>query len=347
MKRRIIKSISVFFVLAAAALVCFLYLVRETKPFDAGDDEGQLIKIEDGMTAKSVSSLLEDKGLIRNKRVFYACARYSLLGEVLHCPPLFLVRGVYRIKGNMSVKDIFALLSSGKTETIRVTIPEGLTITKTAARLEEAGVCNAKDFVDVCKDEKASGRYSLFGPTLEGCLFPDTYFFEVEITAKEVADVMVNNFKEHIKQIEAFDNMTGEEFYRTLILASIVEREYRAKDEAPLIAGVFENRIKAGMGLYSCATVEYIITEIEGRPHPKVIKYEDLKNDSPYNTYKWAALPPTPISNPGMIALNAAANPAATDCYYFRLADAEEGRHVFSKTFSLHIHEGAVYKTKE
>lgn len=323
------------------------FFIRESKPFQAKDAEGQLVKIEEGMTAKGVSVLLQNKGIIRNANVFYACARYPRLARIAKCPALNLSYGVYRIKSSMSIADIFTLLSSGKTENIRVTIPEGLTITKTAARLEEAKVCNAKEFIAVCKDEGAAARYSLYGSTLEGYLFGDTYFFEIGISAIDVADIMVENFKAHIKTISAFNNMTGKEFYQTLVLASIVEREYRAADEAPLIAGVFMNRIKEGMGLYSCATVEYIITEIEGRPHPKVIKYEDLKSNSPYNTYKWAALPPTPISSPGMVALNAAATPKKTDCYYFRLTDEAQGRHVFSKTLTSHAHEGAVYRTKE
>jgi UPF0755 protein len=125
-----------------------------------------------------------------------------------------------------------------------------------------------------------------------------------------------------------------------VILASIVEREYRVASEASLIASVFTNRIKENWGLYSCATIEYIITEIEGRPHPDVITAEDTQINSPYNTYKWAGLPPGPISSPGLVALNAACNPADTDYYYFRVADSAVGRHYFSENFSEHIDIG-------
>ena len=118
-------------------------------------------------------------------------------------------------------------------------------------------------------------------------------------------------------------------------------------DEAPLIASVFKNRIAKNIGLYSCATIEYIITEIQGKAHPDVITYDDLKIDNPYNTYKWAGLPPTPISNPGMIALNAAANAPKTNYYYFRLKDEKTGRHAFSEHFDEHIQEGVRYKTKK
>ena len=137
------------------------------------------------------------------------------------------------------------------------------------------------------------------------------------------------------------------ELYKNVVLASIVEREYRIDSEAPLIASVFRNRLKHGIGLYSCATIEYIITEVQGKPHPDVITYADLSIDSPYNTYKWAGLPPGPISNPGAVALDAAINSPKTDYYFFRLVDAKAGRHVFSKDFSTHVNEGYIYSTKK
>ena len=127
----------------------------------------------------------------------------------------------------------------------------------------------------------------------------------------------------------------------------MVEREYRVAEEAPLIASVFKNRIEENIGLYSCATIEYIITEILGKPHPDVITYDDLKIDSPYNTYKWAGLPPSPISNPGLVALKASANPPKTEYYYFTLKDEARGTHTFSRSFSSHTRAGIQFKTKK
>lgn len=330
------------------------YFLQISSALDKEDSEGVLVKIEEGMSAKSIARLLKDKALIRNENAFYITARYPKLLKLsyivqrkpLHFTDIHLKHGIYRIKKSMDIGEVLELLSSDKTESIRVTIAEGLTIKKTALLLEKSGVCSAKEFVKVCYDENAAKKYSLYGRTLEGYLFPDTYYFEIGISAVDAAEIMVNNFKKHAEKV--FDKeISIEELYKTLILASIVEREYRVESEAPLIAGVFLNRIKDGVGLYSCATIEYIITEIEGKEHPKIIKYSDLENDSPYNTYKWASLPPTPISNPGMIALLAAIHPKETDYYYFRLSDADEGRHVFSKTLTGHLHEGVVFKTKE
>ena len=163
----------------------------------------------------------------------------------------------------------------------------------------------------------------------------------------EVIKVMAKNFFKQIENIPNIDKENFESLNKIVTLASIVEREYRIASEAKLIASVFSNRLRHNIGLYSCATIEYIITEIEGRPHPDVITYKDLSIDSPYNTYKWAGLPPGPISNPGKTALDAAANPAKTKYYFFRLVDNATGKHVFTENFSTHVNEGYIYNTKK
>ncbi|MDR1950591.1 MAG: endolytic transglycosylase MltG, partial [Spirochaetaceae bacterium] len=130
---------------------------------------------------------------------------------------------------------------------------------------------------------------------------------------------------------------------RRVIIASIVEREYRRPEEAPLMAGVFYNRLSIGMALQSCATVEYIITEIQGKPHPETLYDRDTAIQNPYNTYIRPGLPPGPISAPGMVALDAAFSPESSDYLYFRLVDPREGRHYFSKTFDDHIRAASLY----
>ena len=147
---------------------------------------------------------------------------------------------------------------------------------------------------------------------------------------------MADNFFSKISEIPSFADFDSKKLHDTVILSSVVEREYRIREEAPVIASVFTNRLKHNIGLYSCATIEYIITEIQGLPHPGRITYKDLKIDSPYNTYKWAGLPEGPISNPGTIALEAAANPAKTNYYFFVLTDPSSGRHTFSTSFDEH-----------
>jgi UPF0755 protein len=109
---------------------------------------------------------------------------------------------------------------------------------------------------------------------------------------------------------------------------------------------VFYNRLKRNIGLESCATLEYIITEIQKKAHPEYITLEDEKVNSPYNTYKWAGLPPGPISNPGRIALEAAFHPALTGYLYFVLRDQQAGRHFFSRDLSEHNQAKYLYLKK-
>ena len=137
--------------------------------------------------------------------------------------------------------------------------------------------------------------------------------------------------------------MSPGELNNRVIIASIVEREYRIPEEAAIMAGVFFNRLRIGMALQSCATVEYVITEILGLPHPTRIFNRDLEIRNPYNTYMYPGLPPGPISWPGEIALRAAFNPAETNYLYFRLIELSTGRHHFSRTLDDHIRAGALY----
>jgi UPF0755 protein len=124
-----------------------------------------------------------------------------------------------------------------------------------------------------------------------------------------------------------------------VILASIVEREYGVPQEAGLMASVFRNRLAIGMALQSCATVVYIITEKQDKPHPSVVYYSDLAIKDPYNTYIHRDLPPGPISNPGETALSAVFNSPKSDYLYFRLIDSSSRQHRFSKTFEEHAGE--------
>lgn len=334
-------------VLILAAAVCLkvttLPITSEENAFE------KKVEVPSGTSAKKIASELKADGLIRSKTMFYLCARYSVFRVVFAGTPapFSLKSGVYTISSSMSLAQIFETLSSGRQEFIRVVIPEGLTVSKIALRLEDAGVCSAEDFKNSCRSPELLSEFQIPAEQFEGYLFPDTYFFTPEMNADSVVSMMAETFFEKIKNIPGFSEFSPQQLNDTVILASIIEREYRIAEEAPLIASVFKNRLIHNIGLYSCATIEYILTEIEGREHPDAITYDDISIDSPYNTYKWAGLPPGAISNPGETALRAAAHPAETDYYYFRLSDAEKGKHVFSRTFSTHINEGYTSKTKK
>ncbi|MBQ9539428.1 MAG: endolytic transglycosylase MltG [Treponema sp.] len=298
------------------------------------------LHVPNGMTVMEVAAKLEDEGIIRSRYFLYAAARYRIFNRE---KPFSLKSGAYKLDSSMNLEDIYDLLQTGSPENIKVSVPEGLTITKTAAIVSAAGLCSEQDFIDACHSQEIIGGYGIASSSLEGYLFPDTYFFTDGMEVRDIIGKFVDNFYEKIGDIPALSSLSPEKLNERVVLASIVEREYQLADEAPLIASVFQNRIDGNIGLYSCATIEYILTEIEGKPHPERITYEDLKIDSPYNTYRWAALPPTPISNPGVVALRAAADPPKTDYYYFVLTDPSRGSHTFSRDFKGHIKAENLY----
>lgn len=300
------------------------------------------ISVASGSTVRKVAFNLKEKGLIRNEKSFYIASRFaSKKGFVLKS-------GVYYIKSSMNVKEILSVLSSGLQEYIKVSIPEGLTVSKIAQILDEKGITEASDFIRSCSDEKIISSYGIPSHSMEGFLFPDTYFLVSDMDSELVVRTFADNFFKKMSENGIdFSSMPKEDFYSAVTLASIVEKEYRVENEAPLIASVFKNRIKVGSGLYSCATIEYIITEIQGQPHPDVITFDDLKIDSPYNTYKWAGLTPTPISNPGLVAIKAAVDTPETSYFYFTLTDAEKGTHTFTTNFDAHVNSSQNMRTKK
>lgn len=157
--------------------------------------------------------------------------------------------------------------------------------------------------------------------------------------------MMIKNFFSKVKTINNFPK-DKKAIYDVVKLASIIEREYQLDSEAPTISGVFTNRLNINMPLQSCATVEYIITEIEGKPHPKRLFWEDIQVKNEYNTYVNQGLPPTPIANPGLISLSAACNPEKTNYLYFRLVDPKIGKHAFSTNVVDHNKIGNAYLLK-
>ena len=334
----------------AAGAGILKHLAAPLAAADADDNSKIRIEIPNGMSVSGAGSLLAENALIRNEKLFYYAARYPKLKSFLYGKgkdqPFILRSGIYYISPSMNIAEIQEVLSSGQQEYIKVSLPEGLTISKIASELQEEGICSAADFISVCKSPAFAEKNGIKGESVEGFLFPDTYFLTAGMTAEKVAQIMIDNFYKKIQEIPTLSQMNAADLYQTVVLASIVEREYRVEEEAPLIASVFKNRLRRNIGLYSCATVEYILTEIEGRPHPERILIEDTKIDNPYNTYKWAGLPPGPISNPGLVALKASADTPKTNYYFFQIVDPAAGKHVFTTSFEEHIESHSLYTKK-
>ncbi|MDR1862851.1 MAG: endolytic transglycosylase MltG [Treponema sp.] len=311
-------------------------------PGEAGlavEEDGSLfLEVKSGESAFSVGKRLEEAGIIRSRYFWYFLSRFTRD---------YIKTGAYRIELPASQLRIHSLLVSGDQILVRITVPEGVTLKKIARILEEAGVCGADAFLSAAASREILDSYGIPGKTMEGYLFPETYFFPYSFPAEKVIAAMAGTFFSRLGEIAPESlAMGGGEIFRKVIIASIVEREYRVDEEAPLMAGVFYNRLDIGMALQSCATVEYVITEIQGRPHPEVLYNRDIEIRDPYNTYMYPGLPPGPISVPGRTALEAAFNPASAAYLYFRLTDPDVGRHYFSRTFDDHIRAGALYVKK-
>lgn len=337
---KIFISIIILFVLFCAG--AYLYICNSVKPVSKDDTQTVRFEVSYGLSTKEILNELQNKQLIKNAEICYVLLRRPQLMNFLY--PLknsktsfSLKSGSYSLNKTMNISQILTELSSGKQEYIKVVFPEGLTLSQTGTILQENNICSKEDFKKSCFNPNILKKFQIPGYSCEGYLFPDTYFLNLNMNSDAVVELMLNTFFDKIKTIPNLAEKTPADLYDTVILSSIVEKEYKIDEEAPLIASVFKNRLRRNIGLYSCATIIYILTEIEGRPHPDRVLTKDTKIDNPYNTYMWAGLPPGPISNPGLIALNASTNTPKTNYYYFQVIDEEKGKHVFNSTFEEHI----------
>lgn len=334
----IISAISV--ILLGLVIGAYIFL-HQFSPVDKKDKETIRFEIPYGSNAWEVTQSLYEKNIIRNKKFFYYLVlrpkylKYAY-PKVQFPEKIDFKSGVYSLNKSMNYADIILKFAEGKSEYVVITIPEGRTIKKIGTILEEKGICSKQAFIDACHDPELLKIYNIPADSFEGYLFPDTYNLDAIMNPKLIVQIMADNFFNKIKEIPGLAEKSAKDLNQIVILASIVEREYKVDEEAPIIASVFTNRIKNKIGLYSCATIEYIITEILDKPHPERIFEKDLKIDNPYNTYKWQGLTPGPISNPGLVALQAAAEPADTEYFFFQVTDPSTGKHVFTKTFDEH-----------
>jgi UPF0755 protein len=336
-RRRLLWAGSI--VLGVVVLLAGAFLFLDSSPVQRKPGDG-LFSIEKGESLSHISRKLRAQGFIRFAPLL------DLMGRVKGTQSDFKA-GYYRIPGGSSTLAIHNLLVEGAQSIGKITIPEGWTTGKIARHLEAQGVCTAADFLAATRSPALLAEFGVEGKSLEGFLFPDTYFVPRPFPASTFVELMVKTFFDNLGHVApSWKEMGQGAVTDTVIVASIVEREYRVDEEAPLIASVFYNRLRRNMGLESCATLEYIITEIQQKAHPEYITREDEKINSPYNTYKWAGLPPGPISNPGRTALDAAFHPARSDYLYFVLRDANAGRHFFSRDLNAHNQAKYLYLKK-
>ncbi|GHV19391.1 hypothetical protein FACS189494_00830 [Spirochaetia bacterium] len=340
---RILAILTAAAVLLCAVLVSVLISLNAapktaahgTQSIEITDEGSALFEVKDGESSISVGRRLAEAGVIHNELLWNILSRLDRK---------FIKTGVYQIELPVNQIALHKILQEGRQKLLRVTVAEGLTLKKTAAIVENAGICKAEDFIAACADPAVLNEFKIHAANAEGFLYPDTYLFTAHYPANLVVKKMIGTFFQRLTEIGVdYERLNPVELYNKVILASIVEREYRDKEEAPVIAGVFQNRLNKRMRLESCATVEYIITEIEGKPHPARLFNQDTQKNHPYNTYVRAGLPPGPIASPGAVALGAAFFPASSEYLFFRVIDPDAGRHYFSKTFDDHIKAGELY----
>lgn len=310
--------------LALGAATSLWWAWTEDRPADYSANK--IFRIAAGEPLGVTAQRLASERLVRNAQIFRWLVQ---LGPSKGSMP----SGTFAVPGGLSARDAADWFRHARPVQVRVTVPEGLTSRKVALLLEAKGVAKAAEVMNLVDHPALLGAAGAGLTTLDGRLFPDTYQFDWGTPAVDVVRTLVETFAERTKP---WANRNPEEFAQRLVLASIVEREYRVADEAPIIASVFVNRLEHQIALGSCATIEYILTEIQGRPHPKRIFLVHTQIESPYNTYLHKGLPPGPIANPGLTALRAAFEPATTDYLYFVVADPVAGRHTFSTRYDQH-----------
>lgn len=294
----------------------------------------KVVVIPQGKNFHEIARILEDHGIIRDRRSFYLLAQID--GDVSR-----VKAGEYEVHTQMLPRAVLSKLVRGEVIQYPITIPEGYNIYQIAEVLEQAKVCSKRVFLEKVKDPVLLSLLGLEGDSLEGYLFPDTYNFPKGYGEEQVIRQMVARFKTVFSSLAVRADKMGLSQRDVVILASMIEREARDDQERRLISAVFHNRLNRGMALQSDPTAIYGLKE---RRASARIGREDLQRRTPYNTYLISGLPKGPIANPGFKSLQAALYPADVNYLYF--VSKNDGTHYFSSTLNEHNWAVAKYQRK-
>lgn len=274
-----------------------------------------------------IAAQLEENRLIHS-------AEYFKLFTKITGADRSLKPGKYSFEGTENLNRIVAMLQQGSPDLISFTVPEGYNLEQTINLLDSQGIATREDFLAALENQNLEFKFFDELPEgatrLEGFLFPDTYKIETETNPVGMVQLMLNRFTEvYTPEHEARAKELGMTNLEVITLASIIEREAKVPQDRTLVSSVFHNRLKKGMLLQSCATVQYALGEIK-----PVLYNTDLQVESPYNTYLHQGLPPGPIAAPGEDSIKAALYPSETTYLYF--VAKPDGSHVFSNTLQEH-----------
>jgi len=308
---KLFKIFKIVFSAAAILLLIFLFVISAPSEFPIN----KIITVEKGVTLKEVAIKFEKEKLVRYATLFDCLMRYSgyekdiKAGKYIFGKKLSLIGLMQRlIKGDYGIP------------TIKITVPEGSTIKDINRIFGEAGFENFE-----IKDKE-----------LEGYLFPDTYFFLADNTPEDAITKMTENLKSKTIDLEADIANSKRNFHQILTMASLLEKEAAKTEDREIISGILWKRLDKKMLLQVDATLDYVLDK-----NTFELTTDDLKNKSPYNTYKWLGLPPTPICNPGLNAIKAALYPEQSQYWYY-LSD-KKGNLYYSKTYEEHKLNKAKY----
>ena len=300
--------------------------------------------VQKGERVDEITNNLKNAGLIRSTWLFK-------IYLVLTNKSAQLQSGSYLFSGSVTIPQIVSIISTGQAAENQVTIVEGMRIEELAAFLQEKGIVKAKDFLSEAENiSKYQSKYSFLSglsknSSLEGYLFPDTYKFNVKTSSAEIIEKMLDNFNLKCYQKIKLQLKSQKSLKDIIIMASIIEREVPQKKERTVVAGIYYNRLSAGMKLETDPTVQYAKDTENPPANLKSFWAEITAGDlrsiiSPYNTYLNSGLPPGSICNPGLSAISAVLSPKKTDYLYFFTPD---GAIYYSRTAEEHEQKKAQY----
>lgn len=302
------------------------FLQRLDEPYQGFPDAEIFVDIPPGSGARVIGRRLAESGVVRDELTFRAALLRSGLARDLKA-------GEYRFDQPARVDEVINRLVQGDVYRRLVTFREGLTVAEMAQVFAASGLGAAEDFVAAANDASPIRALDADAKTLEGYLYPETYGLPRGTPASELARLMVSHFEkafdEELRRAAAEQRLTVRQ---VVTLASLVEKETAREEERPLVGAVYRNRLKMGMGMQADPTVIYAL-QLAGRWNGNLSR-ADLEYDSPYNTYKYAGLPPGPIAAPSRPSLVAAVHPAEVDYLYF--VSKNDGSHVFATTLAEH-----------
>jgi UPF0755 protein len=318
------RCLIIILIVCTVGIACWLYWLFMTPNFPGDGRESIIVKIRSGMPFHEIATQLRLNQVISDINGFKIAANISRSIEKIQA-------GKYEFSSGLTNWEVLKQLTNGKIHRERITIPEGKTCYFIASYLKNKIEIDSSKFINLVFDSSFTRSLGIDAPALEGFLYPDTYYFSWGMSEKQCIKAMVNLFKQKFpEEIRDQDSELALMRYQLVTLASLIEGEVQIGTERPLVSALYRNRLKSGMLLQSCPTVQYIIPD-----GPRRLLNKDLEIDSPYNTYIYPGLPPGPINNPGVNALMAAAYPE--DVPYLYMVARGDGGHNFSRSFSGHV----------